>query len=410
MASDVREYLRAAQAAEIRGDKASAAEILKAAADAFLKAGNDPRAQQMLRHVARLKGDPAPSEAPPPETASDRDEVSGMTREVSPGGERRSRAADPEFAERAPSLSDPDAPAWCSFCCRPRGEVGQLVAGPAGAFICSACAGESISLLGGPRRPASIAPVAGGASSAPSSSRRPASIAPVASGAPPAPPLSRRQAEAVSSLQAAVREGIRRVLLVGAEGSGKTTCLRSLHAKGLGRYVENVDGAEVGAAEALLLDGCERLSAEAFDRLSALVGSHSFPCVLAVRGVAPSIALQLRDGDRRVALYTTDELARATAEKIPRALLRLAQSAVALAAPDAEDLSQIARHLLQEKGAAVSSELVSCLAGEAFKSGHGGHELKALVDRVPRGAWTPAGGARRSRGPTKKSRRRKRSG
>ncbi len=389
MASDVREYLRAAQAAEIRGDKASAAEILKAAADAFLQAGNDPRAQQMLRHVARLKGDPTPSEAPRPETAFERDEVSGMTREVSPRGERRSRAADPEFAERAPSLSDPDAPAWCSFCCRPRGEIGQLVAGPAGAFICAACAGKSISLLGGPRRPASIAPVA--------------------SGAPSAPPLSRGQGEAVSSLQAALREGVPLVLLVGAEGSGKTTCLRGLHAKGLGRYLDSVDGAEAGAAGAVLLDGGEGLSAEAFDRLSALVGSHSVPCVLAVRGLAPSIGLQLREGDRCLGLYTTDELARATAEKIPRALLRLAQSAVVLAAPDSEDLSQIASHLLQEKGAAVSSGLVSWLAGEAFKSGHGGHELKALVDRVPSGAWTPVGGARRAPGPTKKSRRRKRS-
>ncbi len=410
MASDVREYLRAAQAAEIRGDKASAAEILKAAADAFLKAGNDPRAQQMLRHVARLKGDPAPGEAPRPETASDRDEVSDMTREVSPRGERRSRAADPEFTQRAPSLSDPHAPAWCSFCCRPRGEVGQLVAGPAGAFICSACAGESISLLGGPRRPATIAPIASGAPSVPPLSRRPATIAPIASGAPSAPPLSRRQGEAVSSLQAALREGIRLVLLVGGEGSGKTTCLRALEAHGLGRYVETVDGAEAGAAETLLLDGGEGLSAEAFDRLSALVGSHSFPCVLAVRGVASSIGLRLRDGDRCVGLYTTDELARATVERIPRALLRLAQSAVVLAAPDAEELSQIAIHLLQEKGAEVSSELVSWLAGEAFKSGHGGHELKALVDRVPRGAWTPVGGAERSPGPTKKSRRRKRSG
>src|SRR5712664_330823 len=217
MASDVREYLRAAQAAEIRGDTASAAEILKAAADAFLKAGNDPRAQQMLRHVARLKGDPAPVEAAQPETASESNPKSGEAREVSPRGERRSRAADPEFAQRAPSLADPDAPAWCSFCCRPRGEVGQLVAGPAGAFICAACAGESTSLLGGPRRPSLSGPVGSAAASAPS--------------------LSRRQGEAISSLQAALSEGIRLTLLVGAEGSGKTICLRSLQAQGLGRYL-----------------------------------------------------------------------------------------------------------------------------------------------------------------------------
>src|ERR1700687_1275526 len=194
MASDVREYLRAAQAAEIRGDKASGAEILKAAAEAFQKAGNDPRAQQMLRHVARLKGNPAPEWVDPaqPERAC---EVNSEARsaadlpEAAPRGGRRSRAAEPEFAERAPALADPDAAAWCSFCCRPRAEVGPLVAGPAGAFICAACAGESSSLLGGPRRPASIAPVASGASSAPGLSRRPASIAPVASGASSAPAL-----------------------------------------------------------------------------------------------------------------------------------------------------------------------------------------------------------------------------
>jgi hypothetical protein len=394
MASDVREYLRAAQAAEIRGDKASAAEILKAAADAFQQAGNDPRAQQMLRHVARLKGNPAeePLEATQPDLAS------GLTpgipsaeeiREASRRGERRSRAADPEFAERSPMLADPDAPAWCSFCCRPRGEVGPLVAGPAGAFICAACAGESTSLLGGPRRPSSSAPIASGAVSA--------------------PPLSRRQGEAISSLQAALGEGIRLALLIGPEGAGKTTCLGWLQAQGLGDYLASIDGAAIGPG-ALLLDGAEGLSAEASERLSGLLSSHPFPCVLAARGVAPSPAMHLRDRDRSVALYTTDELARATAEKIPRVLLRLVRSAVVLAAPDAGDLSQIAKHLLEEKGAAVSSELVRSLAVEAFKSGHGGHELKALVDRVPRGAWMPVGGAKQPPGPTKKPRRRKRSG
>jgi len=389
MASDVREYLRAAQAAEIRGDKASAVEILKAAADAFLRAGNDPRARQMLRHVARLTGDPAPSGALAPETALESDATSGEPREAATREERRSRAADPEFAQRAPSLADPDAPAWCSFCCKPRGEVGQLVAGPAGAFICAACAGESISLLGVPARPASIAPVESSAASAPL--------------------LSRRQEEAIARLETSLRQGIRLTLLVGAEGSGKTTCLRALEARGLGRYLDGVVGEPVGA-EALLRDGGEGLSAEAFGRLCSLLGSHPFPCALAARGSGPSTALQLRGGDRVFALYTTDQLARATAEKIPRALLRRVQCAVVLATPDAEDLSQIARRLLEEKGTAVSSELVSRLAAEAFRSGHGVHEIKALVDRVPRGAWTLAGEARRASRPRKKSRRRQRSG
>jgi len=119
MASDVREYLRAAQAAEIRGDTVQAIELLRTAASAYQQAGNHPRAEQMLRHVRRLETRPAP--AP--------------------------RAVDPELTQRGPTLADPTQPAWCSFCCRPRDEVGPLVAGPAGAFICGACASQANSLL-----------------------------------------------------------------------------------------------------------------------------------------------------------------------------------------------------------------------------------------------------------------------
>ncbi len=119
MASDVREYLRAAQAAEIRGDTVRAIELLRTAAAAYQQAGNRPRAEQMLRHAQRLEA--RPSTAPP--------------------------AVDPEFAQRGPTLADPAQAAWCSFCCRPRDEVGPLVAGPASAFICSTCASQASSLL-----------------------------------------------------------------------------------------------------------------------------------------------------------------------------------------------------------------------------------------------------------------------
>jgi len=119
MASDVREYLRAAQAAEIRGDTVRAIELLRSAAAAYQQAGNQPRAEQMLRHAQRLEA--RPLKAP--------------------------HAVDPELTQRGPTLADPAQAAWCSFCCRPRDEVGRLVAGPAGAFICTACACQSSSLL-----------------------------------------------------------------------------------------------------------------------------------------------------------------------------------------------------------------------------------------------------------------------
>jgi ATP-dependent protease Clp ATPase subunit len=49
---------------------------------------------------------------------------------------------------RQASLADPRMDAWCSFCCRPKQEVGQLVAGPAGAFICGSCVLLATELLG----------------------------------------------------------------------------------------------------------------------------------------------------------------------------------------------------------------------------------------------------------------------
>src|SRR5262249_24565228 len=119
MASDVREYLRAAQAAEIQGDTVRAIELLRTAAAAYQRAGNHPRAEQMWRPPQGLDARPA----------------------------KPRRWVDPESAGRGPPLAAPAQAAWCSFCCRPRDEAGPLVAGPAGAFICTACASQASSLL-----------------------------------------------------------------------------------------------------------------------------------------------------------------------------------------------------------------------------------------------------------------------
>jgi hypothetical protein len=117
VADDVRQLVMFAQAAERSGDLRMAQELLEQAARACEAAGRTARAEQLRRHALRLA-------------------------ETLPGDAKR------PFVERLPALADPAVSAWCSFCCRPDGEVGRLVAGPAGAFICKACVLRAQGLLG----------------------------------------------------------------------------------------------------------------------------------------------------------------------------------------------------------------------------------------------------------------------
>ncbi|MBS2030912.1 MAG: hypothetical protein JST54_23615 [Deltaproteobacteria bacterium] len=66
----------------------------------------------------------------------------------SPGPVVSSEGFDALAIPRGPQRMLPGLEAWCSFCCRPTNEVGELVAGPAGAFICAECVGQSGELLG----------------------------------------------------------------------------------------------------------------------------------------------------------------------------------------------------------------------------------------------------------------------
>src|SRR5712692_7885608 len=138
MPEDIRETLRQAQAAEIRGERSEAVRLLKQAADLYEAAGNLGRSLQMLRHARRVGATlersqgsrPVPVE-PAPEVAAD------AAAEIRSGASERKLALAQQLAERGPTLADPTAQAWCSFCCRPQSDVGALAAGPAGAFICA---------------------------------------------------------------------------------------------------------------------------------------------------------------------------------------------------------------------------------------------------------------------------------
>ena len=127
--SEIRRLLSDAQDAERRGKKDEASRLLRVAAAWYRDRQMLKKAAQMLRHARRVEGveedEPeavfgfeAPEDPPP-------DELPGEGRML--------------VEQRVPQLADPALDAWCSFCCRPKAEVGALVAGPAGAYVCQSC-------------------------------------------------------------------------------------------------------------------------------------------------------------------------------------------------------------------------------------------------------------------------------
>jgi hypothetical protein len=121
--SAIRELIQRAQTAELGGQFDQAVGLLEEAASRALDQTDSGRAASLLRHCLRL----APSRA---DLAERLERLSS-----DPAAPRRSLDLPP----RGPAPADPAADAWCSFCCRPKLEVGPVVAGPAGAFICASC-------------------------------------------------------------------------------------------------------------------------------------------------------------------------------------------------------------------------------------------------------------------------------
>src|SRR5205823_2789520 len=131
MPDEVREYIRAAQQAELRGDKPQAVELLKKAAAMVRSGGNFQRALHLLRHAQRLNGDQ-------PELADEIRRLEWLPdkpflRAVDGDDDREEEAAlaplrelegrDRKMFDRGPTRADPELAAWCSFCCKPRTET-----------------------------------------------------------------------------------------------------------------------------------------------------------------------------------------------------------------------------------------------------------------------------------------------
>jgi len=449
MAENPRELIRAAQSAEMQGDVARAVECLQKAAALYRDAGKTPRALQLLRHALRLdgrRGDIAEEvnrlewlpetllARPPVEDDEDAPLERSLDAEPLPEGVQRQRliedalreaalhasdeaprdsaqawvierevvedlqrldaqlaqaaeAADtieaPEEArprrrrevrliERGPTRADAALDAWCSFCCRPHADTGDLVAGPAGAFICKSCLLESQSLL------EDVAP------------------------APPTPvsraPLA---AESVVGLvgQGAVRDLLmqslqaqtRCLLVVGPEGTGKSTWFQQLQREGHGVITSLADLDGASAARALLVEDVERLSAEAHATLQSFLARHRRPTVvLSARGhVREHQGLALRGDARTVLLPTTASLSQAVRGAVPTGLLEHVQVLLPLRVPTQSEFVEIARARLasREPAVSLSEDVLAALATEAGRSPRAGHELHALLNRVPTGTW-----------------------
>ncbi len=400
MPDDVREYLRAAQQAEVKGDKPRAVELLEKAARLYTAAGNPTRALSVLRHARRLDDGARPEldeqvkrlEWLPDDPLSraisqdvDKEEDVALASLDALGEEAKATRA---LVERGPQLADRSAQAWCSFCCRPRAEVGELVAGPAGAYVCGGCLDEAGRLLHRPARAVEeLVPVLfDGPLPGASAEER------------PSPALAGvdllGQAAAVAVVDRALRLSLAGVGLLGPAGSGKSTYLRELARRGLGRYVlaaelerlpEALDG------QRLLVDDFERASPEERARcVKRLVAAGAPAFVLALRARPAGEALWIRGEEGELPVHSTRALVEASEGLLPEPLALRLQAVAWFQAPSAAELQEIARRLLAQRAAELdlSEELLEALAGEAARSPLCGHELSALLLRLPPGSWS----------------------
>src|SRR4051812_39663994 len=323
MPDEVREYIRAAQQAELRGDKPQAVELLKKAAALVRSGGNYQRALQLLRHAERLDGNQSElaEEIRRLEWLPDKPFLRAVDAELETEEAlaplRDLEASDRHLVDRGPTLSDPDLAAWCSFCCRPRTEVGDLVAGPAGAFICAGCLRESARLLNLDTAPIPLLVAL----------RTPALPAPAPSPATPGAPAPPHEApdligqrEAAELVQRGIDLGMGWILVVGPEGSGKTAFLRALERRGAGRYLSTPAAlAEPWGDERLLVDGLDAATRADAQTLADALGRVR-RVVIAVRGAALPAPLLINSEAGELPVHSTRDLIAACGDALPPAV------------------------------------------------------------------------------------------
>lgn len=304
---------------------------------------------------------------------------------LSPEGEATGeapRAHEPSLFDRGPTRADPAVDAWCSFCCRPSQEVGELVAGPTGSFICATCVIESRGLLS------------------------------LEDNTPVRPRSSRRrdeQGEAVrligqesarALLEQALQAGARRLLVIGPEGTGKTVWFRELDREGRGT-LSTLDTLEQGGGGAVvLIEDVERLLMEDWTRLGSFLARYPERTVLmSARGTLEAPSLVLNGASGSLPVFTTSAMSHAILDALPLELLEQVQVAIPLQVPTEAEFIEIARRRLALRGPelSLSDEGLAAFASEAARSPRAGHELNALLTRVLAGTWSLPGNQKKPR-------------
>jgi hypothetical protein len=344
--AEIRELLARAQSAELKGDKSEAVRLLREAAAFYRDRQMLKRAAQMLRQARRVEG-----------VEDDEEQGDGVfgfgesfeTDAVPPSPlEPTSELPDRVLIEqRTPQLADPAVEAWCSFCCKPKTEVGPLVAGPAGAFVCADCLRLSTGLLSGaPPAPTELAPLW--------------TITMLGHELP----AQRRARERF------MRSRSRLALVIGPQGTGKSAWLASMTGPDV-RHLE-VSAPLGSAAERELL---EWLSAP---RRSAF---------LVVRAPVPKPALVLQGAHGEEPVHDTATLAHSVPHLSPELLSRV-DTVHAFEHPTEAALMELAQAIAASRKIELPAEAVARLVSLALRAERGAHELTTLLARIPPGTYS----------------------
>ncbi|MBL8913961.1 MAG: hypothetical protein JNM17_24875 [Archangium sp.] len=335
--SDIRNLLARAQESENKGEKAEAAEWLRKAATWYRDRQQLRRAAQMLRQARRVEGltdenDEAVAEVREPEP----DEIFGF------GDDFEADVKRVLIEKRAPELADPALDAWCSFCCKPKEEVGQLVAGPAGAFICAACTEISGALRGALPHPE---PSPRG--------RGDPSIELIALAHEL--PSQRRARERFMRLRPKL------ALVIGPSGSGKTAWIHS-----------------IAHAELQVIDATRALTQPLDEKRNV---------VLVVTAEIPPPALVLKGEHGDEPIHDTASLS-AALPHLPAQVTSRIDAVHGFEAPHETALLELARHLADKRGLSITDEALAQVVSLVTRTKSGAHELVAVLARIPPGRYS----------------------